>query len=272
MVNLKSVVLGLLTSFFFMLTFTLLFFSILMYFLPADFQTFKEKAEEELPRRIIAQGALDELGEEMRGVEALTGEEFQLMLVALQTECRQEESRADAALCEAIAAGEIRTKQDFIRFFNQQTMEPALREGVRDALGRVESWIVKAEGFLPLVIVGFLISFGIASLLLYWEHAEGFLHAMLVTVNRSLFMNLLSVLSIWLLVPFSAGWLAEQVGGIAMAQLAEEAEGVPVQALVEIVVEFFLEEMRTFLFKPLVVYAVLAGAMWAGTKVTKTQR
>jgi len=95
---------------------------------------------------------------------------------------------------------------------------------------------------------------------------------MLVTVNRSLFMNLLSVLSIWLLVPFSAGWLAEQVGGIAMAQLAEEAEGVPVQALVEIVVEFFLEEMRTFLFKPLVVYAVLAGAMWAGTKVTKTQR
>lgn len=272
MVNLKSVVLGLLTSFFFMLTFTLLFFSILMYFLPADFQTFKEKAEEELPRRIIAQGALDELGEEMRGVEALTGEEFQLMLVALQTECRQEESRADAALCEAIAAGEIRTKQDFIRFFNQQTMEPALREGVRDALGRVEGWVARAEAFLPLVIVGFLISFGIASLLLYWEHAEGFLHAMLVTVNRSLFMNLLSVLSIWLLVPFSAGWLAEQVGGIAMAQLAEEAEGVPVQALVEIVVEFFLEEMRTFLFKPLVVYAVLAGAMWAGTKVTKTQR
>jgi hypothetical protein len=274
MVKLKSLVLNIIATLFFTAAFFLLFMGIILFFLPVDFREFKAKAEQELPARVVETGIVNEQLEQSLGLNSMTDEEFQLLLQQLILQCQTGEG-APEGVCQDLLAGNVQTREDLKRSFGEHSLGPQIRDSIKSGFDGMEEWISSSQQFILPIAVLILISLVIGILFIAWESWEyqDFPHSLAGYFWGFSFFNFISLVILWFTLSSLNEWLAEQVSNTLIGSFSNQGlTGLQLKELVDIVVGFFLQQVRPFLVKPLIIYGALSLVSFVATKLTKAHK
>lgn len=282
MVNLKNLLVNLLVSLIFTAAFSALFTAISLYFLPQDFAELRTAAEVQLPARIMANPAISRMMEEQLPWGNLSDAEFAQTITLYGTQCTRGSGEPFADLiCQEIQEGRLHTKEDMRQLVKTKLLGPQLRAAFRQVFGEMEKLVTEGvELRVPLLFI-FAVTFALGTLVTavqsgllagHWNRRQ-FIHDIANSVWGYAFSSFLTLLLLWVLLPYATDALLGFVQGIAIGQVSAGAGNASASGLIHEMVQligtFMIDMMRQTLIKPMAVAAGIAAVSWIIRRIAR---